>query len=45
MNQNKHSELNETDLKFLKRCLELAQEAFEAGDEPLVRYWSAATAG
>lgn len=34
MNQNKHSELNETDLKFLKRCLELAREAFEAGDEP-----------
>lgn len=35
MNGNqKHTELTETDLKFLKRCLELAQEAFEAGDEP-----------
>jgi tRNA(Arg) A34 adenosine deaminase TadA len=26
--------LTETDLRFLRRCVELAQEALEAGDEP-----------
>src|SRR5699024_5380488 len=34
MNQEKNQELTKEDYKYLRRCLELAEEAYLAGDEP-----------